>query len=64
MEKRLIYLLILIVLAGCTTNPKSFPYEVFTDSVTVAPSKVVELAEHNVLKDCGSIRYKGWLFFL
>lgn len=64
MEKRLIYLLILIVLAGCTTIPKSFPYEVFTDSVTVAPSKVVELAEHNVLKDCGSIRYKGWLFFV
>ena len=63
MKKRLIYLLILIVLAGCTTNPKSFPYEVFPDSVTVAPSKVVDLAKHNVLMGWGFIKYKGWLIF-
>ncbi|MBQ3618657.1 MAG: hypothetical protein II939_10950 [Bacteroidales bacterium] len=63
MEKRLIYLLILIVLAGCTTNPKSFPYEVFTDSVTVAPSKVVELSDYNVLIGWNFVRYKEWLIF-
>ena len=63
MEKRLIYLLILIVLAGCTTNPKSFPYEVFTDSVTVAPSKVVELSDYNVLIGWNFVRYKEWLMF-
>ena len=63
MKKIIVYSLILTVLAGCTSSTKDFPYGVFTDSVSVAPSKVVDLAEHNVLLGWNFIRHKGWLIF-
>ena len=50
MEKRLIYLLILIVLAGCTTNPKNDPERNILYGIALNPeSQYVEIELDGVL---------------
>jgi len=60
----LIIIISLTLLGSCNENKPDFPYEVFQDSVLVAPSKIIDLGEHNVLNAGEMVIYKGWYFFL
>ena len=63
MHKLFISFLLLFELCGCSNIERDFPNGVFDDSLTINPTKIVDLAKYNVLDAGYCEQYKGWLFF-